>query len=62
MVLLGSNDTGKTNLLEAFEMVFGNEAVVRRDPVDPGDLSDAFVQISATCEVSGLDQPGSFDR
>jgi hypothetical protein len=62
MVLFGPNDTGKTNLLEAFEVVLGNRAFVREDPVDPGDLSDHFVMIQATCEVSGLDQLGSPDR
>lgn len=65
LVLFGPNDTGKTNLLEAFQLVLGTsgQTMVRRGPRrDTDDWSNDTVYVAATVELQELQIEGSLDR
>ena len=70
MVLFGPNDAGKTNLLEALELMLASDSpkLLRRDPVrrmqvpDAGEDTDLEIGSSVVLELDGLDVEGHPDQ
>ncbi len=57
-VLIGDNNTGKTTLLEALDLVLGPDRLNRRPPIDEHD----FFQGRYIAEVTGGDSDGDADE